>query len=292
MLDTLHLMQALEAAGADHNVVYVSVPITSGGRELALMKELGLTSVAALRAAHHERWLHEVVRLNEREARDLAGRVRAADWARGSIVVDPSRMHIEGWDQDDYNAFWVELMARHVRMVVASPGWQRSRGARGEVGYALALGLDVVDTDGHPLDPAYLRACADAARRELLDDGWPPADVDRYMQPLNDSAPPSLQRSPQSQVFSWLVAERKRQVAFFGPARDDDHTRSDGVRAGGWWSDQLRRYWSSAEARGLADERGRADLARYVATAVGLLESVVRVHGAVPEPDGADPPER
>ena len=195
MLQAEHLMQALEAAGADHNVIYVSVPITSGRREVALFDEIGVRDTDHVRREHNERWLAEVVGANEDEARADAARVRQSPWAVGSIVVDPSRMKVEGWAQDDYNGFWVELMRRHVRRVVATPGWAFSRGARTEVALALSLSLPVVGVEGEQHSPGDLIEEVRAARAELRGAGWSPAEVDLYLQPLSINSGPDLRPS-------------------------------------------------------------------------------------------------
>lgn len=287
MLNTNHLMQALESAGADHNVVYLSVPITSGRREFALMKELGTTSSDVLRTNHRKRWLREVVELNSEDARRYATDLREATSGAGEIVVDPSRMQVAGWEQDDYNAFWVELMGLHVVRLVAAPDWAFSRGARGEIAYAIALGIDVSDLQGRVIDEGDLQRLAEAARAELASNGWPAADVDDRLPSLESLRKPELRPSAQSEVFYWLGAERKRQVEMFGPQADDARTREEGLELGGWWDRQLSRYWEKARSEGLSDDQGRLLLARYVATACALLESAVRVYGRLPPPGEA-----
>lgn len=281
MLQTRHLLQALEAAGADHNVVYVSVPITSGEREISLMNALGVRNADELRATHRDRWLSDVVRPNEEAAHACATLVRAAPWTVGTVVVDPSRMTVEGWSQDDYNAFWVELMRRHVRKLVASPGWAYSRGARIEVELALSLGIEIVDINGTLLKREAVELEASAARSALLDDGWRSEEVDAYLPPLSDTSSADLRPSAQSDIFAWLIAERQHQVSAFGPDVDDSRTTNDGLKDGGWWQSQLNKYWTCAKERGLDDPNGRLALAKYVATACGLLESSVRIHGPI-----------
>lgn len=284
MLNTEHLMQALEAAGADRNVVYLSVPITTGKREIALMKELGVQTQAELRTTHRARWLRDVVGLNAAEAQQQADELRRGMVGSG-IVVDPSRMHVEGWEQDDYNAFWVELMRRHVRRLVASDGWAYSQGARGEVGLALALGLQITDLAGRAFSDEDLERDAEAARHALEAEGWPRSRVAHYLPPLRAAPQLALRPSPQSEVFYWLGWERKRQVEMFGPDADDNHTKADGLSTDGWWVRQLTRYWRRAEAETPATSKGRLALARYTATACALLESAVRLWGPVPSGD-------
>jgi hypothetical protein len=84
-------------------------------------------------------------------------------------------------------------------------------------------------------------------------------------------------------VFNWLVRERNYQLAKFGTDRDDANTRESGLVEGGWWTNQLAMYYHRARVLELENIRGRQALAKFVATACGLLESVVRLHGPLPE---------
>jgi len=59
---------------------------------------------------------------------------------------------------------------------------------------------------------------------------------------------------------------------------------AEGLAEGTWWDERLGRYYHEAERLGLESETGRQALAKFVATACALLESVVRVHGWLPEP--------
>ena len=278
MLTNRHLLQAFEAAGAAAGTIYLSVPITSGRREIAILQELGIGS-REFRSKYPDRWRDEVIRPNEGEALMFADKVRAD--AAGLLVVDPSRMTVTGWDQDDYNGFWVRLLERYAVQVAAAPGWEFSKGARGEVGAAVALGLPVVDIDGRTLARADLEAADRRARTALIQDGWAEKEVDAYLTAMNYVDPPRLQVSPASRVFEWLVEERAYQVHKFGTALDDEHTRN-GLGDEGWWWRQLMNYYHRAGVLGCDAPVGRQALAKFVATACGLLESVVRVYGPLP----------
>lgn len=288
MLNDEHLVQAMMAAGVQgRNVVYVSVPITSGQREVELMCRVGVRSSTELRAAEPELWRREVLEANEADAVANVADVRDAPWVPDRfVVVDPSRMRVKGWDQDDYNRFWVRLMSEHVRFLVAAPGWEYSRGARTEIGYALSFpaeDLEVVDPAGHVIDAATLRTLAATARSTLAEMGWSPGEVDAYLARLAETTP-DLSASAQSQTFDWLVAERRFQVRRFGSEQDDRRLLDGGLRPAAWWSTQLDTYLQRARAGDLSDESTRVELAKFVATAVALLESVTRVYGAVPRP--------
>ncbi len=293
MLSDEHLVQAMVAAGVSgRNVVYVSVPITSGVREVELMKKLGLRSAVEARQADPALWEREVFDANERDALASATRVREATWLpKGFIVVDPSRMSISGWDQDDYNRFWVRLMFEHVRYLVATPGWEYSRGARTEVGYALTFPedqLQVVDQDGRRAEHEHLVTQAEHARASIRELGWSATEVDRYLPPLAQQRP-DLVPSAQSQTFEWLIAERRFQVRQFGSEHDDRHLREGGLDPSAWWSTQLARYLARVRTGDLSDVGTRTELAKFAATAVALVESAIRVYGPIPRPKQPEP---
>jgi hypothetical protein len=279
-----HLLQALKAGGVTgRNVIYVSVPITSGLREVELLVASGMRSAEQLRRTRADAWMAEVKRPNEAEAVCHVAGVRSAHWAGGSVVVDPSRIEVKGWEQDDYNRFWIRLMQEHVRCVVAIPGWQYSRGARAELGFALALaghGVEVVDVAGQLVPAAAARAGAEEAEAHLSALGWSPVEVRAYL-PAFVEAEPRLAASAQSEVFEWLIGERERQVHQFGAAADNEHLVRDALRSDGWWVTQLARYLERARELGLDDERGRLELAKFTATALGALESAVRLFGPI-----------
>jgi hypothetical protein len=49
-----------------------------------------------------------------------------------------------------------------------------------------------------------------------------------------------------------------------------------------YWRQRFPRYWHTAQVKGLRDPEGRKAMAKFVATAVGLLESAARVYPPLP----------
>lgn len=281
------VLEAFEAAGAADGVAYVTLPITSGRREFALLRALGCTR-DELRTAFRDRWLADVVEPNEADAR------RYADQARitfvGHLVVDPSRLHVTDWSQDDFDKLWTTLIERYARVIVVTPDWAFSRGARLEVALGLSLGLPMADPLGNVLTKSDLAAMSEEVESELAANGWAPDTLAGLLPdvlPLGagpGSADPPPHFDPAAaQVFTWLVAERRYQVRKFGTDLDDEHTRQ-GLDERGWWWRQLTNYFGRANVLGLEHPAGRQALAKFTATACGLLESAVRVHGDLPEP--------
>lgn len=282
MLTADHLLQAFAAAGAEGRLVYVSVPITSGRRELSLMKELGCSTSDQLRLLHRDRWRAEVLLPNEAEAAAIADQVRAAS-PSSAVVVDPSKMYVSGWEQDDYNGFWVRLVQRFAQRLIATPDWVFSKGARQEVSYAVSKEIEVADISYRPLLRDELLEADHSARASLRQWGLSESVVQRYLPPLEFEDPPIPQPTAASSVFEWLIRERHYQLEKFGPELDDAHTK-EGLGEEGWWWQQLVSYYARSKILGVDIPVGRQAIAKFTATACGLLESIVRVYGPLPPP--------
>lgn len=78
-------------------------------------------------------------------------------------------------------------------------------------------------------------------------------------------------------IEKWLRDERDYTINKFGLEADD-------LRDAEWWHRQINMYLDRAYLLGLDNPGGRQAAAKAVATAMGFLESVVRVHGPLPEP--------
>lgn len=282
-------IQAFSAAGADRGVLYLSTPITTGLYEYELMDELGLERTD-LRAKRQDDWLMHVVAANETDAAQQADRLTET-WALGRLVINPARVKFSTWSQDEYDVLWSRLLKEFPTTVVPLPGWAYSRGARLEISLAVELGLAVLGLDGGRLTHDALLREVQRADNEIEERGWlrfaPPLPR-VLLSPDSTLSPQSGAETPDEayarQVFVWLVRERGYQLKKFGTQLDDEHTEASGLQADGWWSHQLQMYYHRAGVLGLEHLNGRQALAKYVATACGLLESVVRVHGWLPAP--------
>jgi hypothetical protein len=280
-------LQAFAACGADRGVIYLSTPITTGRREFAVMERLGVDQ-ATLRAEHKDVWLDEVVAPNERDA-VLHADLVTETFALGQLVVNPARISLPEWTQDHYDDLWAELLERFPCCLVPAPGWAYSRGARVEVQTAIDRGLLIRDVGGDQLTAEELAAEAGRVDDELAARGWGrllptalPAVVARAGDATQLVEPPPEAHA--RHIFGWLVRERNYQLAKFGTGRDDANTVESGLSEDGWWTRQLAMYYHRARLLQLDNVRGRQALAKYVATACGLLESAARVHGPLPEP--------
>jgi hypothetical protein len=210
------------------------------------------------------------------------------------LALNPARLAVQAWSQDEYNDFWHKLIERFATHLVATPGWALSKGARMEVDLAIGLDVPVIDLAGAVLTADDLLTDDEKARTRLVDTGWTDDDIAEYLPPLtmlvrsasgHDAPEQGVRRpDPAAAAFSWLLQERSYQVKKFGTELDDKHTRAGVVGEDTWWWQQLMNYWHRTGVLGLDTPVGRQAIAKFVATGCGLLESVIRVHGDLPEP--------
>lgn len=124
---------------------YVSTPITSGKRWV----DWWITDGRMLQGAEYTRSLRSDVMLPNLQR---AGRiVESLRTQLEGVVIDPNVLDVEGWEQDDYLQFWVEVLRLYVARVVLLDGWQYSKGCTIEFSHAIELGIETVDERLRPL---------------------------------------------------------------------------------------------------------------------------------------------
>lgn len=122
--------------------IYVSAPITTGGRFLAWLAGGGLNNVGS--PATDGGLQESVITPNVLAAREVVTRVRK-DFA-GTPVIDPTALpNIDDWTQDTYREFWGRVIERYVRQVVFVEGWEHSDGCCYEYLTARRCGVDTLD---------------------------------------------------------------------------------------------------------------------------------------------------
>jgi hypothetical protein len=68
-------------------------------------------------------------------------------------VIDPTAVpDLPGWTQDDYRAFWAEVIRQFAKCVVFVDGWEYSSGCSYEFLVAQRLTIPCVDVERKPLD--------------------------------------------------------------------------------------------------------------------------------------------
>jgi hypothetical protein len=278
MITNEHLLQAFAAAGADGGIIYLSTSITSGYRLFKLSELLDIPP-DRLQSEAPQAWRDQVFEPNIEEARNNARTLRAKN--QNKIVIDPSAIEVKGWLQFDYNSFWVELLSTFPTNLVVAPNWEYSKGSRYEVAFALRKGIPISGMDESDITEKDAELASELAVRYLSGLGLSDEQVQALLPPLTDPQVQSM--SAASQCFDWLIHEREYQVEKFGTDLDDEHTLA-GLGEESWWWQQLTNYFHRSRVLGLDTPVGRQAIAKFAATSCGLLESVIRVYGALPRP--------
>lgn len=168
----------MKVVGAQMGVTYLSVPITTGYRDLQLMRELGV-SKQELRERFGREHRERVIGPNEREAEKYAQMVRRL--GLGRLVINPGDLYVPDWTQADYLGFWEEAIRSFALEVVLAPGWVFSDGSRFEVGVCLQSMVPIMDLYGRQLTPQALMEMDRRARSQLLGEGFSHAQIASYM---------------------------------------------------------------------------------------------------------------
>jgi hypothetical protein len=278
------ILDTIRCLGGEKGIVYVTVPITTGLRELQLMRKFGC-SRDVLKRDHPSDWMKYVKQPNEADAEAYALMVQLRYPDR--LVLNPAALEVGTWSQDEYKTLWDDVIRVYCDTLVVTPDWAFSKGARDEVKSMVTYGRDVVDISGRRLTATFLRNADTQVRQHMEKLGWSVAAIDELLPPLGIEAPLGNwggRPEPEwNRVASWVIRERRWQQRI-SDFEDDVRTRADGPRGGrGEWFTLMNKYFSRAQAAGVESDEGGMNLFIYVALAVAHLESVMEVYGAFPE---------
>jgi hypothetical protein len=250
------------------------------------MHELGMTR-EEVRSKHKTRWREEVVQPNEAdaEAYSLIAQLQFPD----RIVLNPAMLQVVDWTQDQYNKMWNEVLRQFCDVLMVTPDWAYSYGARKEVHEMALLGREIVDMFGNSVKFSSLNEATEQAEQRLLGMGWSKEFIDQTLPPmtLKGTSVLLMRQPPHSawnEAFTWIVSERRWQRAV-PDFNDDDMTRADGKNpVNGLWEQKLQKHREMAADEGIDTVHGGIHLLQFVALCVAMMESVSRVHGPFPEP--------
>ena len=142
------LLSVLTSFGVpQRSCVYISTPISTGTRYVRWHQSFGLQVPKG--SVDYDAARRRIKDANLAAARSLTADVR--ERADGHLVIDPTAMDIDGWEQRDYHLYWMEVISRYVHTVVFADGWQYSEGCAVEFAIAAESGLNLVDHRQWPI---------------------------------------------------------------------------------------------------------------------------------------------
>lgn len=165
-------VQRLQEEANGRTILYVSTPVTGGHRLYEFLQEKGKKSVRELDPADNGEFVSRVIEKNCAAADKLADSFRTDD----TLVVDPSRLAVNRWQQHEYLNHWLDVV-RIAGGLVLQDGWELSEGCVHEARTAFSLGIPVSDARGQALtrDSALARLEASVAR--VREAGFEPPDL-------------------------------------------------------------------------------------------------------------------
>lgn len=282
-------VQAVKSIAGHRGIVYVTVPITTGKSLFILMQELGC-SAEELKSQHKDRYQSDVFERNMNAAESWAEQARNSFPTR--VVLDPSRLFVKSWGQPEYYELWQRVIVDFADIVVATPDWAFSNGARAEVDMAFKAKRKVVDLNGVEYSRVDIIAYDHMAKDMLRQWGWSEKRIDESLNPMEIGAqqerpPTEIINWARNEALAWVHAdlnnyevEQRRDIgrSYYTPEIDDSRTRK-GSAGDDSWSDKLQGYWNRMLSKGIATNGGQLELGSMLGASIAMLRSVWRVHG-------------
>jgi len=164
-------LSGLDCVLNGEKALYASAELTTGRRLYQLLREHGLGSTAALKAAlGEEEYRRRVWEPNLAEALALARSLRQR--FPGELVVTPAPYLIEGWTQPEYLTLWETVLRTRIKALYLSDDWEYSNGCAFEFSVAVDAGLPTFDAAGRSLPHQDGQARIAAAARNLESEGF------------------------------------------------------------------------------------------------------------------------
>jgi hypothetical protein len=130
---------------------YCSSELTSGLTLYSAMEDAGVVSPRALKCKRGDEWYEcNIIGANKERANSFAASIRRAQ-GDGAPVISPAPFDVRGWEQQEYYAFWEELIRTRISAVHFADKWEYSNGCTFEYAVALDKGIDTLDEQGQPL---------------------------------------------------------------------------------------------------------------------------------------------
>ena len=149
------------------DAIYISTPMTSGLLYMQAfdklpneLKETGLT----------EEYKKTLFNQNCQHARSVASMTRLH--FPTSCVIDPTNVAIDGWEQNDYLAFWRKVITDYTRIIRFVNDWPYSNGCAYEFLIGVVTNKVMIDEDENTIYHSQGRDLIYQAYREHLERGY------------------------------------------------------------------------------------------------------------------------
>jgi len=128
--------------------IYCSSELTSGYRAYQAMETFGAKTTDELKRKFGDGWFKETIQVpNEKEAELFATSVLLEQTDK-TPVINPGPLSVPGWGQNEYLAFWEELISTRVRAVRFNKKWEYSSGCTFEFAVAMKADIPALDVEG------------------------------------------------------------------------------------------------------------------------------------------------
>ena len=132
-------------AGANQ-ATYISIPITTGFQFLDWYKTEGRQIKPG--ELYDELHYKKVIEVNIRASAAFIAHIRQQ---KKGLVIEPTKLTVLGWGQNDYHNFWVAVINRFIKDAWFADGWHLSKGCTLEFLTAKQKGIPVYDMQGREI---------------------------------------------------------------------------------------------------------------------------------------------
>jgi hypothetical protein len=144
--DLNEVLSVLDCVLHENEATYISIPITTGLRFLDWYKMEGKNIVSS--EEYHALHYKQVIEQNISASADFVEHVRNT---RGNAVIEPTKLVVKDWTQNDYHNFWIRIINRFIKEAFFMTGWHLSKGCTLEFLTAKRKGIPVYDVDSRPI---------------------------------------------------------------------------------------------------------------------------------------------
>lgn len=150
----------------DRTALYIAMPITSGRRLWNLAKRIGIQNLEQISSLHPRLFEQEVFEPNLNDATQMVRGIRSR---YSQPVIDPSRLVVREWTQEQYRSVWRAVISSKVSLLIVSNMWEYSIGCVEEVSSALENRIPILDQSDRLLTLNDISSAIAGALADALD---------------------------------------------------------------------------------------------------------------------------